>query len=216
MTTAIQFGKGWNCCRENPSKVVVFDSGARWAVCGHCASMYRGEVQELPEDVKESNGMTDNGVFRYTSTGSTKENRDMYAVGDPNRVPDNGAKLVTVSFESAEAYRLIDNLLNSWIDQETGVLERDPNFDTLQFEIKALASAYPESFSWCMTARKWSDAVLSTEAGVGERIGSTLVPQYDDLPYGGRRDIYARMFMNVVYRGAVSMSRAVRRMGGDS
>lgn len=48
-TPAIQYGAGWNCCKERPAKVVVFDNGARWAVCKSCASAYTGEVQDLPE-----------------------------------------------------------------------------------------------------------------------------------------------------------------------
>jgi hypothetical protein len=51
--TTIQFGTGWNCCAENPAKVVVWDSGARWAVCKSCASRFIGEVQELPLPTSE-------------------------------------------------------------------------------------------------------------------------------------------------------------------
>ena len=51
VNTDIQFGQGWNCCKEKPAKVVVFDNGARWAVCASCASMYTGEVQDLPAEI---------------------------------------------------------------------------------------------------------------------------------------------------------------------
>jgi len=47
VSTAIQFGTGWNCCKANPAFVIAFDNGARWAVCPSCASQYRGEVQDL-------------------------------------------------------------------------------------------------------------------------------------------------------------------------
>lgn len=47
VSTAIQFGTGWNCCKANPALVIVFDNGARWAVCFRCAAMYSGEVQDL-------------------------------------------------------------------------------------------------------------------------------------------------------------------------
>jgi hypothetical protein len=53
VNTEIQFGKGWNCCAAHPAKVVVFDNGARWAVCKSCASVYTGEVQELPVETVE-------------------------------------------------------------------------------------------------------------------------------------------------------------------
>jgi hypothetical protein len=46
--TDIEYGTGWNCCAAKPAKVIVFDNGARWAVCAGCASRYPGEVQELP------------------------------------------------------------------------------------------------------------------------------------------------------------------------
>jgi hypothetical protein len=49
--TTIKFGAGWDCCKARPAKVVVFDNGARWAVCKSCASAYTGEVQDLPEIV---------------------------------------------------------------------------------------------------------------------------------------------------------------------
>lgn len=52
--TTIQFGKGWDCCAARPARVVVFDNGARWAVCKSCASVYTGEVQELPGAAEES------------------------------------------------------------------------------------------------------------------------------------------------------------------
>jgi hypothetical protein len=51
VSNKIQFGTGWNCCAARPAKVIVFSNGARWAVCKSCASMYTGEVQELPSEL---------------------------------------------------------------------------------------------------------------------------------------------------------------------
>jgi hypothetical protein len=48
VTTEIKYGELWNCCKAQPARVVVFDNGARHAVCAACASRYTGEVQELP------------------------------------------------------------------------------------------------------------------------------------------------------------------------
>ena len=47
VSNKVQFGTGWNCCKERPAFAIVFDNGARWAVCPSCASMYTGEVQDL-------------------------------------------------------------------------------------------------------------------------------------------------------------------------
>ena len=47
-TTEIQYGKLWDCCAAKPAKVAVFSNGARHAVCKGCASMYTGEIQDLP------------------------------------------------------------------------------------------------------------------------------------------------------------------------
>jgi hypothetical protein len=45
----IQFRKLWNCCWGNEAAVIVFDNGARHAVCRKCANCYTGEVQALDE-----------------------------------------------------------------------------------------------------------------------------------------------------------------------
>jgi hypothetical protein len=46
-TKAIEFGKGWNCCKKNATHVIVFDNGVRWGVCTACANQYPGPVYTL-------------------------------------------------------------------------------------------------------------------------------------------------------------------------
>jgi hypothetical protein len=57
--TAIKYGEGWNCCKDRPAAVIVFDNGARWAVCKGCASAYTGEVQELPKELIDATKYVD-------------------------------------------------------------------------------------------------------------------------------------------------------------
>lgn len=54
------YGSGWNCCQQNPSKVIVFDNGVKWAVCKSCASSYTGEVEDIPVVKVQAEPMTMN------------------------------------------------------------------------------------------------------------------------------------------------------------
>jgi len=46
-TKPIKYGEGWNCCIGKETHVIVFDNGARWAVCTSCSNQYRGPVFPL-------------------------------------------------------------------------------------------------------------------------------------------------------------------------
>ena len=54
--------------KAKPAKVVVFDNGARWAVCQHCASMYIGEIQDLPKTESATVTVTDFLSLRRLAT----------------------------------------------------------------------------------------------------------------------------------------------------
>lgn len=70
----VWYNRGWNCCSERPAKVVVFDEGTKWAVCKSCASMYTGEVQDIPGTVEPET---------YTIE---IEGRDSVVITDPSSV----------------------------------------------------------------------------------------------------------------------------------
>jgi hypothetical protein len=77
VSTEVQYGKMWNCCAAKPAKVVVFDNGARHAVCASCASSYTGEVQDLPThevvDGRSLEMINDGMGFSITAQGQSIE-----------------------------------------------------------------------------------------------------------------------------------------------
>lgn len=75
----VTFGSGWNCCKENPAKVMTFDDGGKWAVCISCShTVSPKRISDLPaEDIRTYKGETettytlrdDNGMELATFTG---------------------------------------------------------------------------------------------------------------------------------------------------
>jgi hypothetical protein len=53
-TYDVQFGKGWNCCKDAPYGVVVFSNRARWAVCKACYGYYTGEKYPMLRDATKA------------------------------------------------------------------------------------------------------------------------------------------------------------------
>ena len=76
VSTEVQYGKLWNCCAAKPAKVVVFDNGARHAVCAACSSSYTGEVQDLPTQtpVAPAESVTEAPAEQTPSEGTPEEN----------------------------------------------------------------------------------------------------------------------------------------------
>jgi hypothetical protein len=77
----VTFGSGWNCCKENPAKVMTFDDGGKWAVCESCShTVSPKRISELPaEDIKAYKGepeptfpiLDENGIEIMTLTGDS-------------------------------------------------------------------------------------------------------------------------------------------------
>lgn len=76
----VTFGSGWNCCKDNPAKVMTFDDGGKWAVCKACASTVSPKrISELPaEDIRTYKGeepsfpiIDENGIEIMTLTGDS-------------------------------------------------------------------------------------------------------------------------------------------------
>lgn len=104
----VTFGTGWNCCTENPAKVLTFDDGGKWAVCVACShTVSPKRISELPaEDIRAYKGEAeptytvrdDNGKELATLTGDSalvmeRHNRNIKRY-NPNMVRDRDGKVV--------------------------------------------------------------------------------------------------------------------------
>lgn len=58
----VKFNSGWNCCKANPAVVMIFDDGAKWAVCKKCA----GTVS--PKRISE---FREHGIYMIAVEGCT-------------------------------------------------------------------------------------------------------------------------------------------------
>lgn len=95
----IKFGQGWNCCKDNPTHVITFDEGTRWAVCTSCANQYTGPVEPLPAPVAEIKAENREAAIEYFCTEAEANRRALINSG--SKITDAALTLCT---QVADAY----------------------------------------------------------------------------------------------------------------